>query len=84
MLQEQLAQAEYPFRYRMADATAKIVEEVLSIKKTIERWGVRATYTAGRKTTSWRSVALEMDAPPSVVARHTSVGNPSVKISLVG
>ena len=81
-LQLQLEQAEYPYRIRLSDAAARIVEKVLGVKKTVTLWGVTATYITGRKSTSWKAVAIEMDAPPSLVTKHTTVGDPSVKISL--
>ena len=44
---------------------------------------VQVTAVSGRKTTNWAGVCAEADVPPAVVAKHTTKGADSLRLTVV-
>jgi len=82
-LQDQLRELESPYRERMAAAEKAIVEAVLAQKQTTTLFNIKASYTTGKRSTSWKSVATEMKAPDDVIEKYTKIGDPFVKIEVL-
>lgn len=80
--QVSLESLEAPYREKMAGAETAIVDAVLARKGSVTLFGVYARYTKGRKSTSWKSVAVAMKAPPKLIGEHTKVGKPSVSVAI--
>ncbi|MCJ7528834.1 MAG: hypothetical protein MUO37_12190 [Methyloceanibacter sp.] len=69
-----------PYRERMSAAEAVIIGAVLEQGKSVTLHNIEARYMKGRSSTSWKSVAEEIGAPPEIVAKHTKEGEPSVMV----
>ena len=80
---KKLAELEVPYHERMAVAAEEIRELVMAEGKTIVLSGVRGSYYKGRRSTSWKGIATELDPPEELVEKHTKVGEPSVIVSIV-
>lgn len=81
--QEALAQAEKPYRERIAKAADEIKATVLEQGKSVTLFDVEASYKKGRRSTSWKKIAEEMNPPESIISRHTKYGNPSVSVKVL-
>lgn len=82
-LEERLFEVESPYKSRMAKAEEEIRTTVLAEGHSVTLHGVKATYYSGRRSTSWKSVAEEFSPPDELVAKYTTVGEPSVKVEIV-
>jgi len=78
-----VCQWEDPYRARMDDAQALICQEVVAAGQTVSQFGVEAKYSAGRRSTEWKAVALRMKAPQSLIDEFTTPGNPSVTVRVL-
>lgn len=75
--------ARKPYLDRMREAEEVIRGAVLEQGKSVTLHNVEARYSKGRASTSWKSVADEVGAPPEIVAKHTKEGEPSVSVRLL-
>lgn len=81
--QRSLEELERPYRDRLAIASRGIETIVLSERKSVTLFGVKAKYTKGRETTSWKGVAQDLNPPQELVAKYTKAGEPSVRIKII-
>ena len=81
---EQLSAMEAPYRARMDKAAKEITAAVMGQKQTVLLHGVEAKYSAGKKSTSWKSVAVELSATPELIKKFTTDPTPSVNIEVIG
>lgn len=44
---------------------------------------LQVTSVAGRKTTNWAGVCAEAGVPPAVIAKHTTKGEDSLRLTVV-
>ena len=79
-LQDALVATESPYRQKMDEAEWVIRESILAQGQSVTLHNVKAIYTKGRRSTSWKSVAEEMGAPEEIVVKFTKIGEPSVKV----
>ena len=82
LYQENLKELEAPYRNRMAEAKITIVSLVIEWGSTIVRDGIRATFKKGRKSTSWKSIAMALKPPQELIMEFTKTGKPSVSVSV--
>ena len=82
-LQKLLAEVEMPYRSRMAGAEGEIKKAVLKQGASVTLHNVQAKFAKGRMSTSWKKVAVEVNASQDVIGKHTSYGKPSVSVSVV-
>ena len=82
-VQEALRTAEASYRERMAEAEEEIKRAVLEQQKSVTLFNVVASFSKGRKSTSWMKVAQELNPPESLVLQHTKIGQPSVSIKVL-
>lgn len=75
-----LHEAEIEYRLRMEAAEKKIKEAVLEQGNSVTLHDVEAKYTKGRRSTSWKNVAVACDPPQELIDEHTKTGNPSVSV----
>jgi len=80
---ELISDAEKPYRERMAEAEAQIVDAVMSQGESVTLHNVQARYTKGRSSVSWKKVAEACNPPAEVVEQHTKVGKPRVSVSVL-
>jgi len=74
---------EAPYRANMDDAQAAICVAVAGIGQSMTEFGVEAKYSAGRRSTEWKSIALRMNAPKSLIEEYTTPGKPSVTVRVI-
>ena len=43
---------------------------------------LQVTTVAGRKTTNWQGVCAEAGVPPAIVAKHTTKGEDSLRLTV--
>ena len=82
-LQERLYAAEAIYRGQLTTIGGVIISEVRAIGKTIEMAGIRASYTKGRATTSWKSVAMMFMPSDRLIGKYMTIGEPKVTIEIV-
>ncbi len=82
LYQENLKVLEAPYRERMAKAKITIISLVLEWGNTIVRDGIRATYKKGRKSPSWKSIAMALKPSQELIMQFTKTGKPSVSVSI--
>jgi len=80
--QASLEKLEAPYRKKMAEAEAVIVDAVLPLAESVTLYGVYARYTKARPSRSWKSVAVAMKAPQELIDEHTTWAKPSVKVTI--
>jgi hypothetical protein len=78
-----LQSEEAPYRRAMNDAADRITEEVLDQKNSVKLAGVHAVYYKPGVSRSWKSIAEELNASDDLIAKHTTLGNPRVQISII-
>ena len=44
---------------------------------------LQVTPVAGRKTTNWQGVCAEVGVPPAIVAKHTTKGEDTLRLTVV-
>jgi len=81
--QASLESLEAPYREKMARTETAIVDAVLAQKGSVTLFGIYARYTKGGRSTSWKSIAVAMKAPPKLIGEHTKVEKPSVSVAIV-
>ena len=62
------------------NARAKVIEFALSVAESFETPNIEVSFTKGRVTTSWKSVAEALDPSEELIAKHTKVGDPKVAL----
>ncbi len=80
--QQSLQKLEAPYRERMDEAKITIVSLVMEWGSTVVRDGVRATFKKGRKSPSWKSIAMSLKPPQELIMQFTKTGKPSVSVSI--
>jgi len=80
----ELSEFEAPYRARMDKAAEEITAAVIGQKQTVLLHGVEAKYSAGKRSTSWKSVAVELNATPELIKKFTTDPTPSVNIKVTG
>ncbi len=81
--QASLEKLKAPYREKMAETEAEIVEVILVQRESLTLHGVYARYARGRVSRSWKSIATDMQAPQELIDEHTKVGKPSVSVKVV-
>lgn len=81
--QATLDKFEKPYRERMAEAEEKIVAAVLPGKQSVTLFGVAGRFFKGRRSTSWKGVAMELEPPQELIEAHSKVGEPRVVVGIV-
>ena len=71
------------YRARMDDAQALICQAVIARGESISEFNVEAKYSAGRRSTEWKAVALRMKAPQSLIDEFTTPGKPTVSVRVI-
>lgn len=82
LYQENLKLLETPYRERMAEAKITIISLVLEWGSTVIRDGVRATFKKGRRSPSWKSIAMALKPSQELIMQFTKTGKPSVSVSI--
>lgn len=71
-----------PYRERMRQAEEGIHVITIDQQRTVVLHGIEAMYVKPRKSTKWKAVALTFEPAPELIEEHSTVGSPSVRISV--
>ena len=80
--QAKLEAAEAPYREIMTAAEVEMTDHILKTEQTVVFLDIEGKYSGGRKSTSWKSIANEINKgkpiPKHILNKHTKPGTPKV------
>jgi hypothetical protein len=79
-LQKRLDKLCEPYESRLSEYESAIKGHVIELGESIKQGHLNCVYYKPRRSTSWKSVAEELDPPQELIEEHTKIGNPSVRI----